>query len=270
MKKITALLTMLLLVVSITYASTLLSFSGDSTLVGGNGRTIRKTDVTVDGKGIMVLAGDEKVTAEGEGIKVILGKDTIASIIDDGTAFTLYVVKGEGGVVTEEKRNIRLYTPTTLTEMDADGGLYVYSGDDYDYVFNYSSSSVSTFDEIRRTYTTIESGSGLDFLTKKIVSEEEKIENEITLITESWLKKRVEPTPEIEPLPRIPEMPVFVSVESTINVPDEPVITKNERILVETEESVVTEEESDAKPAVPAPSIKVTQTLVDSEDESGS
>lgn len=273
MKKITALLTLLLLVVSITYASTTLSFSGKSTLVGGNGRTIRKTDVTVDEKGVMVLAEDEKVTAEGDGIKVLIGKGTIASLIDDGSAFTLYVVRGEGAVVTTSARSVRIYTPTTLTEMEAEGSLYVFSGDNDEYIFNYTSSSVKTYDAVRGTYTTIESGNGLDFMTNKNVSEKDKKEAEESVITGSGIKP-VEPAPTVESLPRVPAPPVFASVSGTLTTPDEPVITENERTLtppqqpvVAVKESTLTDESTEVK--TPEVAIKVTQTLVDIDDESG-
>lgn len=274
MKKITALLTLLLLVVSITYASTSLSFSGKSTLVGGNGRTIRKTDVTVDGKGVMVLAEDEKVTAEGEGIKVLIGKGTIASLIDDGSVFTLYVVRGEGAVVTTSAKSVRIYTPTTLTEMEAEGSLYVFSGDEDEYIFNYTSSSVRTYDAIRGTYTTIESGKGLDFMTNKSVSEKDKKDAGESVITGSEIKT-VEPSPAVESIPRVPAPPVFASVESALTTPDEPVITENERTLTLPQEPVVSVKESTltdegAEVKAPAPAIRVTQTLVDIEDESGS
>ncbi len=274
MKKITALLTLLLLVVSITYASTTLSFSGNSTLVGGNGRTIRKTDVTVDGKGIMVLAEDEKVTAEGDGIKVLIGKGTIASLIDDGSVFTLYVVRGEGAVVTTSPKSVRIYTPTTLTEMEAEGSLYVFSGESDEYIFNYTSSTVRTYDAIRGTYTTIESGKGLDFMTNKSVSEEDRKEAEESVITDSGIKI-AEPDVAVESVPRVPAPPVFASVETTLTTPGEPVITENERTLttpqepvVTVKESTLTEEEAEVKTSYPA--IRVTQTLVDIDDESGS
>lgn len=274
MKKITALFTLLLLVVSITYASTTLSFSGKSTLVGGNGRTIRKTEVTVDEKGIMVLAEDEKVTAEGDGIKVLIGKGTIASIIDDGSVFTLYVVKGEGAVLTTAGRSVRIYTPTTLTEMEAEGSLYVFSGESDEYIYNYTSSSVRTYDAVRGTYTTVESGKGLDFMTNKSVFENDRKEEEESVITEGGIKTAA-PQAAVESIPRIPAPPVFSSVQGSLTTPDEPVITENERTLttpeepvVAVKESTISDEKSEVKTSSPA--IRVTQTLVDIEDESGS
>ena len=268
MKKITALLILLLLLVSVTYASTTLTFSGDCTVVGANGRTIRKSDVEIDEKGIVVVAENEKITAAGDGIRVIIGKGTIATLLDDGSVFTLYVVTGEGAVVTTSPRSIRIYTPTTLTEAENEGDYYVRSTEDEEYFFNHSSSEVKTYDAIRGTYTQVAPGSGYDIITKSTLSsekEEEEKEDEIIEI------KTEEPSPEVASLPRVPAAPVFAGVERTVTLIDEPVITEAEREAETAAESVSegekTAAEEEKKKTASSPSIRITQTLVDIDDE---
>ena len=259
MKKITASLVLFLMIVSASFASTALSFSGNGTLVAGNGRTIRKTEVEIDEKGLVVMAGDEKITAEGDGIKVLIGKDTIATLTDDGKTFTLYVVTGEGAVCTTADRSVRIYTPTTLTEAEGSGDYYVMSTENEEYIFNHSDRDITSYDSLRNTYTTIKAGEGLNAILNKPLRAEETPVKEVT---------NEESAAPVTETVKVPAAPVFVNIEEEVNTPSEPVITQAERTLTAPEEPLVEVKES-ALTEEKTPSIKVTQTLVDIEDESG-
>ncbi len=264
MKKITALLVLFLMIVSASFASDSLSFSGNCTIVASNGRTVRKTEVVVDEKGLVVMTDDEKITAEGDGIKLIIGKDTIATVVDDGKTFTLYVVTGEGAVCTTSDRSVRIYTPTTLTEAVKKGDYYVRSTGDEEYIFNHGDEDITSYDSIRGTYTTIKAGEGLDSIKNRALRAEETREEEVAAS---------ESVSTLDETVRVPAPPVFVTVEESVAAPEEPVITQAERTLTAPAEPVVEVKESsltEEKKTTSSPSsIRVTQTLVDIGDESG-
>ena len=108
MKRLTAAI-MLILIGAVIFASNPRSGSGRYALVGSDGRTIRRTNVDVEGTGVVLATGEEKAKAEGSAFSLILGENSLAAIKDE-EGLVIYLVYGCATVVSGDERDISVYT----------------------------------------------------------------------------------------------------------------------------------------------------------------
>lgn len=263
MKRLTAAI-MLILIGAVIFASNPISFSGRYALVGSDGRTIRRTNVDVEGTGVVLATGEEKAKAEGSAFSLILGENSLAAIKDE-EGLVIYLVYGCATVVSGDERDISVYTPTTKTTLSSKGEYHFISLDKEEKAYNFSSPDIELYDSIRGTYTTLSYNEGYDYIKgKKIEVDENKryLETPIHVLTPvftdevySYLTGSPD-TPVLsiseQFMAGTPDAPIFVKKESeVINDPDTPIILDN---------VVQTIVDSSFSP------ISVTQKLYDSEN----
>lgn len=208
MKKPIVLLVMFLAVLSFSYALNPLSLRGDAEILSSRENTSLESV-----KETILKTEENKAEVSFDSLSITLDTDTLLCVLEKKNETTVYLVYGKAGIKTEENIPLLLYTPVTLIKTDTSVDVLLVSTDTEEKAYNYSSSPLRAYDGIRGIYVDIES-------------------------TWDYFKNRSSAA--------VPEKPVFVDVETTLSLPDEPVVP-----------SIVTTVENDG--------MTVTRTLVDND-----
>ncbi len=283
MKKLAALLVLFLLFTSMVFASATFTFSGSCTIIGADGRIVRKGSVEADRKGVAVTTGGTGVDIYSDSLKLEVGEYSLLSLTDNDGEIIIYLVYGKVMVSGTKSTEIALYTPISLieTKLSGDGGIYAVTTDSEEMTYNTTGITYTAFDSIRGKKTAVAPRKGYDYLRGELfnVEPEETVTVPNAPVFRDVVRKLIITSPvfsglESKVYDTVPSSPVFSRLESEVydTVPSSPVFLDADITYIPSS-PLFEEPERELTGTPEAPSFKstgvmtVTQSLVDGPED---
>ena len=226
MKKLAALLVLFLLFTSMVFASATFTFSGSCTLIGSDGKIIRKGSVEADRKGVAVTTGGTGVDIYSDSLRLEVGEYSLLSLTDNDGEIIIYLVYGKVMVSATKSTDIALYTPISLieTKLSGNGEIYVVTTDSEEMTYNTTGITYTVFDSIRGKKTAVASHKGYDYIKGELFNIEP--EETVTVPNAPVFREVVRKL--------IITSPVFSGLESKVydTVPSSPVFNDVKRKII--------------------------------------